>query len=69
MVFAKTDIQPLINEGAAHEDLAVSVHALLYRAFIECYLRVLAAKLDSNVKITASGESLAKKSTKGIEKK
>ena len=24
-VFAKTDIQPLINEGAAHEDLAVSI--------------------------------------------
>lgn len=24
-VFAKTDIQPLINEGASHEDLAVSI--------------------------------------------
>lgn len=24
-VFAKTDIQPLINEGAAHEDIAVSI--------------------------------------------
>ena len=46
-VFAKTDIQPLINEGATREDLSASIfQAVVNQTISGCGVRAVAAETD-----------------------